>query len=159
MFKSLTCANSYFAQAMVATAKRVRSTLRWLLPKGKKSVGKKREWRTARWARLRREHVPKKKKNLLQGFEKKKIARTFAPLLKESCMEGIAQLVRVSDCDSEGRRFKPGYPPRKQSCIKFFDAAFAFLRTSYGYFTCYFFGAGQGLLACYECVASSYFGG
>ena len=26
-------------------------------------------------------------------------------------MEGIAQLVRVSVCGTEGRRFEPGHPP------------------------------------------------
>ncbi len=25
----------------------------------------------------------------------------------------VAQLVRASDCDSEGRRFEPGHPPQK----------------------------------------------
>ncbi len=25
----------------------------------------------------------------------------------------VAQLVRASDCDSEGRRFEPGHPPKK----------------------------------------------
>ncbi len=26
----------------------------------------------------------------------------------------VAQLVRASDCDSEGRRFEPGHPPQKK---------------------------------------------
>ncbi len=31
--------------------------------------------------------------------------------IKNMDMVGIAQLVRASDCDSEGRRFESGYPP------------------------------------------------
>ncbi len=30
-------------------------------------------------------------------------------------MVDVAQQVRASDCDSEGRRFEPGLPPQKAS--------------------------------------------
>ena len=37
-------------------------------------------------------------------------------------MVGIVQLVRTSDCGSEGRRFEPDYPPKKpiMFCYRFF---------------------------------------
>ena len=34
-------------------------------------------------------------------------------LLRSLNMVGVAQLVRVSDCGSEGRRFESGLPPQK----------------------------------------------
>lgn len=37
----------------------------------------------------------------------------------------VAQLVRASVCGTEGRRFEPGLPPKKQSLINF-DKAFLF---------------------------------
>ncbi len=41
-------------------------------------------------------------------------------------MVDVAQLVRVSVCGTEGRRFEPGLPPKKQSLVNF-DKAFLFL--------------------------------
>ena len=34
-------------------------------------------------------------------------------LIRSLNMVGVAQLVRVSDCGSEGRRFESGLPPQK----------------------------------------------
>lgn len=35
-------------------------------------------------------------------------------------MVDVAQLVRVLDCGSRGRRFKPGLPPQKKSLLRDF---------------------------------------
>lgn len=35
-------------------------------------------------------------------------------------MVDVAQLVRASDCGSEGRRFESGHPPKLLTTLKFF---------------------------------------
>ena len=45
-------------------------------------------------------------------FGKKASLVSFAILIWD--MEGIAQLVRASDCGSESRGFEPHYPPFKK---------------------------------------------
>lgn len=39
-------------------------------------------------------------------------------LQRKSKMVDVAQLVRASDCGSEGRRFEPGLPPAKKRRMK-----------------------------------------
>ena len=39
-------------------------------------------------------------------------------LQRKSKMVDVAQLVRASDCGSEGRRFEPGLPPLKKRRMK-----------------------------------------
>ena len=53
----------------------------------------------------------KAKKNKMKcNFALNGFLVTFAA---EINMVVVAQLVRASDCDSEGRRFEPGHPPNK----------------------------------------------
>ena len=43
----------------------------------------------------------------------------FKSLFLPSLTVVVAQLVRASDCGSEGRRFEPGHPPKKP-CTRLF---------------------------------------
>ena len=45
-------------------------------------------------------------------------------------MVDVAQLVRASDCGSEGRRFDPGPPPQKSEEAVGNNSLFAFFRAS-----------------------------
>ena len=54
---------------------------------------------------------------------------TFAP--EKIKMVVLAQLVRASDCGSEGRGFEPHIPPQKGNLIKIRLRAYFFMSTLY----------------------------
>ena len=54
-------------------------------------------------------------KNSHRNLEVTKICITFVPDLETNHMVDVAQLVRVTDCGSEGRGFESHLPPIKQA--------------------------------------------
>ena len=54
---------------------------------------------------------------------------TFAP--EKIKMVVLAQLVRASDCGSEGRGFEPHIPPQRENLIKIRLRAYFFMSTLY----------------------------
>ena len=52
-------------------------------------------------------------KNCYRNLEVIKICITFVPDLETNHMVDVAQLVRVTDCGSEGRGFESHLPPLK----------------------------------------------
>ena len=56
-----------------------------------------------------------------------KFIYTFAPEMIE--MVVLAQLVRASDCGSEGRGFEPHIPPQRENLIKIRLRAYFFMST------------------------------
>lgn len=63
--------------------------------------------------------LKRKKNNFFSNifFANKKRITTFALAYE---MVVLAQLVRASDCGSEGRRFEPGIPPKHFHILKFY---------------------------------------
>ena len=55
-------------------------------------------------------------KNSHRNLEVTKICITFVPDLETNHMVDVAQLVRVTDCGSEGRGFESHLPPLKAGC-------------------------------------------
>ena len=55
-------------------------------------------------------------KNCYRNLEVIKICITFVPDLETNHMVDVAQLVRVTDCGSEGRGFESHLPPLKAGC-------------------------------------------
>ena len=71
-------------------------------------------------------------KNCLGNLDVTKICITFVPDSETNYMVDVAQLVRVTDCGSEGRGFESHLPPKEQTKQKGVENLAPFVFIVYG---------------------------